>query len=81
MAQLFARLAQSVARIPCTRIGHARVCFNGETPAAVERLGVALEPHESYEANSGGRGVEDPRVVYVPLLKRYVMTYTAFGHW
>jgi predicted GH43/DUF377 family glycosyl hydrolase len=44
----------------------------------VERLGVALEPHEPYEVNSGGGGVEDPRVVYVPLLKRYVMTYTAF---
>jgi hypothetical protein len=56
-----------------------RACFSKrETPVGVERLGVALEPHESYEVNSGGGGVEDPRVVYVPRLKRYVMTYTAF---
>jgi predicted GH43/DUF377 family glycosyl hydrolase len=41
-------------------------------------LGVALEPHESYEFSAGGGGVEDARVVFVPLLKRYVMTYTAF---
>ena len=61
-----------------SRIGRARVYFDGEKPVGVERLGVALEPHESYEVNSGGGGVEDPRVVYVPLLKRYVMTYTAF---
>ena len=72
---LFPRL---IAEGNYSRIGRARVCFNGEIPAGVERLGVALEPHESYEVNSGGGGVEDPRVVYVPLLKRYVMTYTAF---
>lgn len=73
--QLFPRL---IAEGNYSRIGRARVCFDGETPVSVERLGVALEPHESYEVNSGGGGVEDPRVVYVPLLKRYVMTYTAF---
>jgi predicted GH43/DUF377 family glycosyl hydrolase len=72
---LFPRL---IAEGNYSRIGHARVRFDGETPVGVERLGVALEPHESYEVNSGGGGVEDPRVVYVPLLKRYVMTYTAF---
>jgi len=72
---LFPRL---IAEGNYSRIGHARVRFDGETPAGVERLGVALEPHESYEVNAGGGGVEDPRVVYVPLLERYVMTYTAF---
>jgi predicted GH43/DUF377 family glycosyl hydrolase len=72
---LFPRL---IAEGNYSRIGRARVRFNGETPAGVERLGVALEPRESYEVSSGGGGVEDPRVVYVPLLKRYVMTYTAF---
>ena len=72
---LFPRL---IAEGNYSRIGHARVLFDAETPVDVERLGVALEPHESYEVNSGGGGVEDPRVVYVPLLKRYVMTYTAF---
>lgn len=47
-------------------------------PVGVERLGVALEPHETYEVNPGGGGVEDARVVYIPLIHRYVMTYTAF---
>jgi predicted GH43/DUF377 family glycosyl hydrolase len=61
-----------------SRIGHARVRYEGDIPVAVERLGIALEPHESYEVGPGGGGVEDPRVVYVPLLKRYIMTYTAF---
>jgi predicted GH43/DUF377 family glycosyl hydrolase len=72
---LFPRL---IAEGNYSRIGRARVRFAGEKPVGVERLGVALEPLESYEVNSGGGGVEDPRVVYVPLLKRYVMTYTAF---
>jgi len=72
---LFPRL---IAEGNYSRIGHARVRFDGEMPAGVERLELALEPHESYEVNAGGGGVEDPRVVYVPLLKRYVMTYTAF---
>jgi predicted GH43/DUF377 family glycosyl hydrolase len=52
--------------------------FDGANPVSVERLGLALEPHEAYEVSPGGGGVEDPRVVYVPLLERYVMTYTAF---
>jgi len=72
---LFPRL---IAEGNYSRIGHARVRLDGETPMGVERLGIALEPHESYEVNAGGGGVEDPRVVYVPRLKRYVMTYTAF---
>ncbi len=72
---LFPRL---IAEGNYSRIGHARVRFDGGTPVGVVRLGIALEPHESYEVNAGGGGVEDPRVVYVPALKRYVMTYTAF---
>jgi predicted GH43/DUF377 family glycosyl hydrolase len=72
---LFPRL---IAEGNYSRIGHARVRYEGDTPVAVERLGIALEPHEPYEVGPGGGGVEDPRVVYVPLLKRYVMTYTAF---
>jgi predicted GH43/DUF377 family glycosyl hydrolase len=73
--QLFPRL---IAEGNYSRIGRARVRFDGDMPIGVERLGVALEPRESYELSSGGGGVEDPRVVYVPLLERYVMTYTAF---
>jgi predicted GH43/DUF377 family glycosyl hydrolase len=72
---LFPRL---IAEGNYSRIGHARVRFEEENPVGVDRLPFALEPHESYEVNSGGGGVEDSRVVYVPLLKRYVMTYTAF---
>jgi predicted GH43/DUF377 family glycosyl hydrolase len=72
---LFPRL---IAEGNYSRIGHTRVRFDGETPVGVERLGIALGPRESYERSPGGGGVEDPRVVYVPLLKRYVMTYTAF---
>jgi predicted GH43/DUF377 family glycosyl hydrolase len=72
---LFPRL---VAQGNYSRIGHARVRFEGDAPMGVERLGIALEPHESYEVNQSGGGVEDPRVVYVPMLNRYVMTYTAY---
>jgi predicted GH43/DUF377 family glycosyl hydrolase len=72
---LFPRL---IAEGNYSRIGHARVCFDEGIPVGVARLGVALEPHESYEVGPGGGGVEDPRVVYVPQLKHYVMTYTAF---
>jgi predicted GH43/DUF377 family glycosyl hydrolase len=72
---LFPRL---IAEGNYSRIGHARVVFEGEAPVGVERLGVALEPRESYEKSPGGGGVEDARVTYVPEIGRYVMTYTAF---
>jgi predicted GH43/DUF377 family glycosyl hydrolase len=72
---LFPRL---VAEGNYSRIGHARVLFEDDKPVGVERLGLALEPHERYEVSAGGGGVEDPRIVYVPLIERYVMTYTAF---
>ncbi len=72
---LFPRL---VAEGNFSRIGHGRVRYEGDTPVSVERLGVVLEPREPYEVGPSGGGVEDPRVVYVPLLKCYVMTYTAF---
>jgi predicted GH43/DUF377 family glycosyl hydrolase len=75
---LFPRL---VAAGNYSRIGIARVCHSPEgLPNGVERLGLALEPREPYELNTlTGGGVEDPRVVYVPLLGVYVMTYVAFG--
>jgi predicted GH43/DUF377 family glycosyl hydrolase len=72
---LFPRL---IAEGNYSRIGHARVDFDRGEPHAVTRLGVALEPHEPYEVNAGGGGVEDPRVVYIEKLNVYVMTYTAF---
>jgi predicted GH43/DUF377 family glycosyl hydrolase len=75
---LFPRL---VARGNYSRIGMARVLFNGDgDPFGVERLGVALEPETEYEKRpDGGGGCEDPRVTFVEPLGKYVMTYTAFS--
>ncbi len=75
---LFPRL---VAPGNFSRIGAARMTYDSSgVPIGVERLGVALEPREPYEMNDlTGGGVEDPRVVYVPLLGSYVMTYVAYG--
>ena len=72
---LFPRL---IAEGNYSRIGHAFVRYDGQTPVGVERHGLALEPRETYEVGPGGGGVEDPRVVYVAAIKCYVMTYTAF---
>ncbi len=75
---IFPRL---VAKGNYSRIGIDRVKFNeAGDPAAVERLGLALEPEAEYELRSdGGGGCEDPRVTFVDPLKRYIMTYTAFS--
>jgi predicted GH43/DUF377 family glycosyl hydrolase len=74
---LFPRL---VAKGNYSRIGIARVHFNGAgDPAAVERLGIALEPEADYELRPGGGGCEDPRITFVEPLQRYIMTYTAFS--
>jgi predicted GH43/DUF377 family glycosyl hydrolase len=60
---LFPRL---VAEGNFSRVGRARVLFDGdETPVAVERLGVVLEPDETWEANSTTAGVEDPRITFI----------------
>jgi predicted GH43/DUF377 family glycosyl hydrolase len=72
---LFPRL---IAEGNYSRIGHARVHEHDGAPVRVERLDIALAPAESYERSSGGGGVEDARVAYVPRLGLYVMTYTAF---
>ena len=75
---LFPRL---VAAHNYSRIGVFRVVFDRHgDPCDVERLGVALEPTESYERRpDGGGGCEDPRVTFVAELDCYVMTYTAFS--
>lgn len=74
---LFPRL---VARGNYSRIGIARVRFNDiGDPSGVERLGVVLEPEADYERRPDGGGCEDPRITFLAHLRRYVMTYTAFG--
>jgi predicted GH43/DUF377 family glycosyl hydrolase len=74
---LFPRL---VAKGNFSRIGRARVIFdkNGK-PSGVDRLGVVLEPDEAWEQNPVTAGVEDPRIVFMPGLSNYVMTYAAYG--
>jgi beta-1,2-mannobiose phosphorylase / 1,2-beta-oligomannan phosphorylase len=69
---LFPRL---VAEGNYSRIGHARVLFENGVPVGVERLGVALEPEEPWEA----KGVEDARITFMEELGLYVMAYTAYG--
>jgi predicted GH43/DUF377 family glycosyl hydrolase len=69
---LFPRL---VAAGNFSRIGRARVCFEGSRPVGVERLGIALAPAEPWEA----KGVEDARITYVPRLALFLMAYTAYG--
>jgi beta-1,2-mannobiose phosphorylase / 1,2-beta-oligomannan phosphorylase len=68
-----------VARGNVSRVG---TVFADPSPAgiAVSRSGFALEPQAPYERRQrGGYGCEDPRVTYIPVLKAYVMAYTAFG--
>jgi len=62
-----------------SRVGLARVRFDGDRPVGVERLGYALEPDELFERNIDTAGIEDPRVTFIPALDRYVLAYTAFG--
>ncbi len=62
-----------------SRIGLAEVRFEDGEPVEVARLGYALEPTEGFERNAHTAGVEDPRVVFLAALDRFVMAYTAFG--
>jgi beta-1,2-mannobiose phosphorylase / 1,2-beta-oligomannan phosphorylase len=63
-----------------SRVGIAEVIFDAaDNPTGVERRGYALEPTESYEQNARTAGCEDPRITYIEPLRRYVMTYTAYG--
>lgn len=63
-----------------SRIGRARVLFESDRPTSVERLGVVLEPAETWEQNEEtGGGVEDPRITLVAELDTYVMAYAAYG--
>src|SRR5690242_17533507 len=65
-----------VGRKNFSRIGIARVLFDGDVPTGVERLGYALEPQEPYELRpqDGTGGCEDARVTYVEPLNVYLMS-------
>jgi len=68
-----------VARGNISRVGIVRTQNTGHG-FEVQRLGFALEPQAEYELRPApGYGCEDPRVTYVPVLRSYVMMYTAFG--
>lgn len=62
-----------------SRIGIARVVFDGDRPVGVERLGCALEPATTFERNGRTAGCEDPRVSFIAELGLYVMVYAAYG--
>jgi predicted GH43/DUF377 family glycosyl hydrolase len=63
-----------------SRIGLARG-IESDDVVTFERMGVVLEPDQSFEQRSayGGHGCEDPRITFVPSLDAYIMAYTAFG--
>jgi beta-1,2-mannobiose phosphorylase / 1,2-beta-oligomannan phosphorylase len=70
---------RDVERGNISRVGIARV-RELEKGFDVERLGFALEPEAPYEIRPApGYGCEDPRTTYVPVLKEYLLAYTAFG--
>jgi predicted GH43/DUF377 family glycosyl hydrolase len=71
---------RAVAAGNVSRVGLCRGVRSGDG-VRFERLGFALEPQAPYEIRSapGGMGCEDPRATFIPVLDRYVMTYTAFG--
>jgi predicted GH43/DUF377 family glycosyl hydrolase len=73
---LFPRL---VAAPNYSRVGIARVIFEGGEPVGAERLGLALEPDAPFERNPHTAGCEDARVTFIPAIDRYVMVYSAYG--
>jgi beta-1,2-mannobiose phosphorylase / 1,2-beta-oligomannan phosphorylase len=64
-----------------SRIGSFCTLEQTDGSLRVEPRGYALEPEAPYELRDavGGYGCEDPRVTFVPVLDRYVMSYVAFG--
>ncbi|MBV8532142.1 MAG: glycosidase [Candidatus Eremiobacteraeota bacterium] len=76
--QLYPRM---VAPGNVSRIGSFRARECGDRSLQIEACGYALEPEAPYELRDepGGYGCEDPRVTFLPVLDRYVMSYVAFG--
>jgi predicted GH43/DUF377 family glycosyl hydrolase len=70
---------RDVARGNISRVGIAQAVADGDR-FSFRRHGFALEPSAVYELRpSPGYGCEDPRVTFIPVLDRFVMSYTAFG--
>jgi len=76
--QLYPRM---VAPGNVSRIGSFRARERDDGMLQIELCGFALEPEAPYELRNapGGYGCEDPRVTYLAVLDRYVMSYVAFG--
>lgn len=72
-------LPRLVAAGNVSRIGLARIEFDGGVPTGVTREGVVLAPDRSWEHGAQNAGVEDPRVTFLPELGLNVMTYVAYG--
>lgn len=68
-----------VAEGNVSRVGLARVLFDGSRPTGVERLGSVLEADRQWEHGVNHGGIEDPRITTIPALGLHVMTYVAFG--
>ncbi|GIT78757.1 glycosidase [Leifsonia sp. LS1] len=73
---LFPRL---VAEHNVSRIGRARVVFDGGVPSGVVDLEIALDADRGWERGTEHGGVEDPRITTIPDLGVHVMSYVAFG--
>jgi predicted GH43/DUF377 family glycosyl hydrolase len=72
-------LPRLVAQGNVSRVGLAEVELANGVPAGVTRRGIVLAPDAGWEQGKLNRGVEDPRVTWVPSLRMYVMTYVALG--
>jgi predicted GH43/DUF377 family glycosyl hydrolase len=68
-----------VERGNLSRIGRARVEFEGGIPRSVTRDGYVLGPDLPFERNARTAGTEDPRITRIDELGLWVMTYAAYG--
>ena len=76
--QLYPRM---VAPGNISSIGSFRVQEHPDGTLVAGHCSFVLEPTAPYELRDqpGGYGCEDPRVTFIPVIDRYVMTYVAFG--